>query len=121
MHWHTYPALAVAFVNAEHCDVTSQVAVAVRRLLADDDPDWVRDAVGVCLCFTRQREWYARLAIVLLTRNERWGLGREGERENVSAWRGCGVRARAGRTIDEGSSDRYRRRRALRARSGRGR
>lgn len=53
---HTYSALTVAFVNAKHGDISPQVAVTVGRLLADDDADRVRDAVGVCLWFTRQRE-----------------------------------------------------------------
>ena len=45
----TYPPLAVAFVNAEHRYVPAQVAVAVRRLLAYDNANGMRDAMCVCL------------------------------------------------------------------------
>jgi hypothetical protein len=51
---HTYSALAVAFVDAEHRYVPSQIAVPVRRLLAYDNAYGMRDAMGVCLYSMRQ-------------------------------------------------------------------
>jgi hypothetical protein len=71
----TDAALAVALVDAEHGDVTPETPFTVWRLLADYDPDGMRDALRVSLEMEivsdsagRERHIAAR------TRKERWGL-----------------------------------------------
>jgi hypothetical protein len=86
---HTYPALTVAFVNAEHRYVSTQVAVPVRRLLAHYDADGMRDAMGICLCsYTLVTSLHARRSF---SYEERKVGPMGGRRVSVCAWR-CGVK-----------------------------